>query len=177
LRLIVGPAWRLAEQPGLWRAADLLLLRSPGAEPPALGSTGRRLELSFNDIAESRPGLVAPDAAMVSDLLDFGRASSALAVACYAGVSRSTAAAYALACQASAPGVEDRLALTLRRLSPAATPNPLMVALADAALGRDGRMVRAIAAIGRGAEAFEGPLFVWMMETVPGRIDPGRGTP
>jgi predicted protein tyrosine phosphatase len=36
-----------------------------------------------------------------------------------------------------------------------------MVAIADELLGRDGRMVDAVAAIGRGADAFEGVVFSW----------------
>jgi predicted protein tyrosine phosphatase len=151
MRLIVGPARRLAERPDLWRGADLIVLASPGAEVPDLATDGRRLDLRFHDIAELRPGLHAPDAAMIGQLLAFAAEARELAIACYAGVSRSTAAAYAVACQAEA----------LRRRSPAATPNPLVVALADAALARNGRMARAIANIGRGAEAFEGALFVW----------------
>ena len=54
---------------------------------------------------------------------------------------------------------EAQLAQTLRRLSPSATPNPRLVAIANALLGRQGRMVSAIAAIGRGADAFEGTPF------------------
>ena len=40
-----------------------------------------------------------------------------------------------------------------------ATPNRRLVALADEVLGRNGRMVAAVEAIGRGAEAFEGTPF------------------
>jgi predicted protein tyrosine phosphatase len=36
-----------------------------------------------------------------------------------------------------------------------------MVAIADTLLGRDGRMVDAVTAIGRGADAFEGVVFSW----------------
>ena len=67
-------------------------------------------------------------------------------------MSRSTAAAFILACQRE-PGLSEvDIAAALRSASPIATPNPLMVALADAALGRNGRMIAAIAAIGRGAD-------------------------
>jgi predicted protein tyrosine phosphatase len=45
-------------------------------------------------------------------------------------------------------------------LSPTAFPNPLMVALADGILGRNGRMSAAVAAIGRGVDAFESVPFV-----------------
>jgi predicted protein tyrosine phosphatase len=80
-------------------------------------------------------------------------------VNCYAGISRSTASAYIIAAALAPSRDEAELANTLRRLSPSATPNPRLVALADRILGRDGRMISAIAAIGRGAEAFEGTPF------------------
>ncbi len=160
MRLIVGPERHWASASQLAPTADVLLLRSPGADPATLEAQGS-LTVCFNDIAEPRAGLVAPDATAVGQILAFGRARPEVAVLCFAGVSRSTAAAYALACQATEAGREMGLAQALRRLSPAATPNPLVVSLADDALGRQGRMVAAIEAIGRGAEAFEGPVFVW----------------
>ena len=82
-----------------------------------------------------------------------------LVVHCHAGISRSTAAAYVIACARRPDLDEGHLADELRRLSPSATPNPLIVAHGDAALGREGRMVEAIRRIGRGAEAFEGVPF------------------
>lgn len=162
MRLVVGPERRFEAACALAGPSDLLLLRSPdAADAPGVSHPGRRLELRFNDIAGPRSGLVAPDPALLRRILAFGREASTLTILCFAGVSRSTAAAYVLACQAAGPGEELRLAKALRRLSPAATPNPLMVALGDAALGRGGRMVRAVEGVGRGAEAFEGPLFEW----------------
>ena len=50
-------------------------------------------------------------------------------------------------------------ARALRAASPTATPNSRLVALADAALGRGGRMKDAIATIGRGEACFEGTPF------------------
>ena len=44
---------------------------------------------------------------------------------------------------------ERDVALALRRASPAARPNQVMVALADAAMGRGGRMTKAISTTGR----------------------------
>ena len=49
--------------------------------------------------------------------------------------------------------------LPLRRVSPTATPNSRLFALADRILCRDGRMVAAIDAIGRGAIAYEADPF------------------
>jgi predicted protein tyrosine phosphatase len=48
---------------------------------------------------------------------------------------------------------EIEIAHELREASPTASPNPRIVALADALLGRDGRMIAAIESIGRGIPA------------------------
>lgn len=59
----------------------------------------------------------------------------------------------------SGGGEEVALADALRSAAPFATPNRRLVALADAALDRQGRMVEAVAAIGRGAETSTGATF------------------
>jgi predicted protein tyrosine phosphatase len=79
-------------------------------------------------------------------------------VHCYAGVSRSTAAAYVTVCTLNPGRSEASIAQALRRASPTATPNIRIVALADDMLGRNGRMVDAIAAIGPGALAEARPF-------------------
>ena len=78
---------------------------------------------------------------------------------CWAGISRSTAAAYTAMCMVRPKADEEQLALELRALSPTATPNRLIVSHTDALLGRGGRMVKAVDAIGKGAEALEGTPF------------------
>ncbi len=78
---------------------------------------------------------------------------------CFAGVSRSTAAAFIAACALAPKRDEIDIAHALRAASPTATPNARLVALADHALGRSGRMNEAIAAIGRGRDCFEGEPF------------------
>lgn len=147
---------------------DLLTLTSPNKPAEKWGrfKLGRHLILTFNDINERRPGLIAPDLPAVEEIRDFGRAwsgSHPMLIHCWAGISRSSAAAYIIACDRN-PGYEAEIARELRRRAPFATPNPLMVALADDLLGRSGAMREAISSIGRGAEAFEGspyqlPLF------------------
>jgi predicted protein tyrosine phosphatase len=79
---------------------------------------------------------------------------------CWAGISRSTAAAYTALCLFRPQADEETLAQELRAASPSATPNRLIVSLADEVLGRQGRMVKAVAGIGRGADAFEGTPFI-----------------
>jgi predicted protein tyrosine phosphatase len=145
-------------------AEKLLSLLSAGTEMtrPASIAPENHLHLVMHDIAEVQDGMTMPGEAHVRRLLDFARAwdrSRPLVVNCYAGISRSTASAYIIAAALAPSRDEVELAQTLRWLSPAATPNPRLVAVADAILGRDGRMVAAIRAIGRGADAFEGTPF------------------
>ena len=86
---------------------------------------------------------------------------------CYAGISRSTAGAYITALALNPALDEVWLAQTLRRNAPSATPNSRLVALGDDILGRKGRMVDAIKAIGRGEEAFEGTPFILPLAVQP----------
>lgn len=124
------------------------------------------LFLGMNDIVAPMEGYVVPAAAHVERLLTFvdgwwrgyGQASP-LVIHCWAGISRSTAAAFITACMVNPADDEAAIASELRRLSPSATPNIRLVALADGMLRRDGRMVAAIEAIGRGRDAYEGDPF------------------
>jgi predicted protein tyrosine phosphatase len=139
---------------------DLLTLLSPDHPDTDWSAFAceRHLRLAFHDITESMPGLVVPDRGMMQAVLDFGRKCEdqrALLIHCWAGISRSSAAAFVIACDRN-PGFERDIAVELRRRSRSATPNRLMVRLADDLLQRDGRMVEAIEGIGRGAEAREG---------------------
>jgi predicted protein tyrosine phosphatase len=78
---------------------------------------------------------------------------------CWAGISRSTAAAFIALCALN-PAVPERLiAGQLREASPTAFPNRLMIRLGDAALDRAGRMVEAVESIGRGLVASEAHPF------------------
>ncbi|MBA4782708.1 MAG: protein tyrosine phosphatase [Rhizobiales bacterium] len=121
-----------------------------------------RLMLGFNDIAAPVTGLTEPARVHAMKLIDFVRAwdqQNPLVIHCWMGVSRSTAGAFIAQCALMPEADEAALARALREASPEATPNSRLVHLADDLLGRDGRMVRAIAAIGRGAETFEGVPF------------------
>jgi predicted protein tyrosine phosphatase len=85
-------------------------------------------------------------------------------VHCYAGISRSTAAAYVTACALNPGRDERKIAQCLRLASPTATPNIRIVALGDKALARSGRMTAAIQAIGQGEMAAEGDPFQLELE-------------
>ncbi len=155
---------RLSETVGTTGAADLLTLINAGTpvERPAGIEAARHRTIAFNDIVEPREGHVLPAEAHVRELIAFVRGWSRekpLLIHCYAGISRSTAAAYIAACALTPERDEREIAQTLRQVSPSATPNKLLVEIADRLLAREGRMVAAIAAIGRGADAYEGEPF------------------
>lgn len=163
MKLIVAP---LHEVPALimrHRPSHLISLASPGhIDPPLTNPPPLRLDLRFNDIAEPREGLTPPSEKDVAALLAFAESwdgTRPLLIHCWAGISRSTAAAYVIACAESAPGREQDWAERLRLAAPTATPNPLIVALADRLLKRDGAMSHAVAAIGRGVETAWGAPF------------------
>lgn len=139
-----------------------LLSAGTAMERPSAIAEGGHLLINMHDIAEAQDGMTLPGQQHVEHVLDFARGwdrSTPLVVNCYAGVSRSTATAYLLAAALAPKRDEAELAQTLRRLSPTATPNPRIIAIADMLLGRKGRMVAAIAGIGRGADCYEGIPF------------------
>jgi predicted protein tyrosine phosphatase len=116
----------------------------------------------MDDITMPIDGYVAPADEHVTRLLTFVRGwdrAAPLVVHCYAGISRSTAGAYVAACALNPARAELAIAQALRHASPTATPNPRIVALADRVLGRDGRMIAAIEAIGQGTMAYDGVPF------------------
>lgn len=160
MRLIVSPLPQVERLLVAHRPSHLVTLASPGAE--AAFEAEHRLDLRFNDIAAPREGLVAPSLEHVEALIEFAQGwtgAQPLLIHCWAGVSRSTAAAYVVACARTAPGREGEWAARLRDAAPTATPNPLIVAHADRLLDRGGAMVRAVEAIGRGAETDWGAPF------------------
>jgi predicted protein tyrosine phosphatase len=121
----------------------------------------RHLKLGMNDIADPSLGDSPPHGDHIQSLLEFGRlweASAPLVVHCWAGISRSTAAAFILMCDRLDHVRETEIAAALRSRAPHANPNKLMVRLADEALGRNGRMVHALDSMGPGTMADQGPM-------------------
>ena len=82
-----------------------------------------------------------------------------MVIHCYAGISRSTAGAFIAACALNPKRDETTIARAIRDGSATATPNIRIVTLADQLLGRHGRMIGAIQAIGAGRAAAEGDPF------------------
>lgn len=161
MRLLVGPESAVAGMLAAAPVDHVLSLVSPDAELAPIAIP--RTLLRFNDIVAPRPGLVTPDAGTIDAILAL-QAHRTLLIHCFAGVSRSTAAAYILACARRPAGEEAALAAFLRGACPEATPNALMVALADDRLARGGAMRHAIAGLGRGVDAFEGTPIDWRLD-------------
>lgn len=158
--IIVSPLSQLNSLIELRKPDHIVSLTS--GEIPDLPYDTRRLCLTFNDIVEPRDELIVPSQVHVERLLSFAQEwdqSRPLLIHCYAGISRSTACAYIVALALNRRLQEAALAQKLRKISASATPNIRLISLADAILGRNGRMVAAIQAIGRGTEAFEGEAF------------------
>jgi predicted protein tyrosine phosphatase/ADP-ribose pyrophosphatase YjhB (NUDIX family) len=109
------------------------------ATPPSIGPD-RHLRLAMNDICEPQPGLVLPSVGHVDDLIRFARdwdRQAPLLIHCWAGISRSTAAAYIALCALNREGTE----LTWRGRFVAPRPRPIPIAfssLADESLARTG---------------------------------------
>jgi predicted protein tyrosine phosphatase len=136
---------------------DVSLVHRPATIPAE-----NHLLLDMDDITDHIEGYVAPAEEHVGDLLRFVRAwdrAAPLVVHCYAGISRSTAGAFVTACALNPNRSEAKIAQAIRAASPTATPNLRIVRLADQMLGRRGRMVGAIEAIGPGMMAYASEPF------------------
>jgi predicted protein tyrosine phosphatase len=123
------------------------------------------LKVAMDDITEQIDGFIAPSDSHIERVLNFVRGwdrNAPLVVHCYAGISRSTASAFAAVCALNPHRDEISIARQIRAASPIASPNRLIVGLADKALGRDGRMLRALDVMGPGS---------MMVESRPFRID------
>jgi len=120
------------------------------------------LKVQMDDITEQLEGFVAPSGAHIEQVLNFVRGwdrSAPLVVHCYAGISRSTASAFAAVCALNPHRDEIAIARQIRAASPMAAPNRLIVSLADNALGREGRMLRALDEMGPGSLTTESRPF------------------
>lgn len=162
--LIVTPLRRLPEVIAARAPSHLVTLLPPEEmiETPPGFARERHLRLGMHDIPAPAPGLVAPDAAMIEQILAFGRgwdAAAPMVIHCFAGISRSTASAFAIACERDPRADELEIALAIRRASPSAFPNRRIVALADDILARQGRMLEAVEAMGGNGFVMEGVPF------------------
>ena len=142
------------------------LFPMPGAIAPE-----RHLKVASNDIVAPADGLVAPAAAHALAVVDFATAwdrRAPIAIHCFAGISRSTAAALIVLCALEPDCDEGTIAAELRAAAPFAAPNRLLVSHGDAVLGRGGRLIAAAEAMGSPVLCAEGRPFALRLRTPPG---------
>lgn len=167
--IYVCPLSRLAEtvsRSGARHVVTLINKDTPVPSPVDVLAPDH-LFIGVNDICEPSEGMICPGNEHVEEFLAFFRRwdrQAPVVVHCFAGISRSTAAAYSAFCELRPDLDEADIAARLRTRSPEATPNARIVAVADALLKRDGRMVRGVEAIGRGADAMEGSIFALRLD-------------
>ena len=147
-----------------FNAKSVIGILSPESVHPVYDGIApeQHLRLSFNDIDAESPGLQTVQTSDAEKLVSFIRGwkkDAPLLIHCWAGISRSTATAFAAMCILKPDISEMEHAKHLRHASPSATPNRLITSKVDQLLMRGGRMSRAIESIGRGANAFEGTPF------------------
>jgi predicted protein tyrosine phosphatase len=167
--LHVCPLARLHDTVAATGASHVVTLinAATAVERPASILADRHLFIGVSDIVDPLDGHILPAVDHVERLLAFVRAwdrESPLVIHCWAGISRSTAAAFIAACALRPERTEDDIARALRQASPIATPNRRLVAVADNLLERRGRMTDAIERIGHGQEAAEGEPFRLALE-------------
>ena len=160
--LLITPFSALEDAVRRHRPSHLLtLLDEPFVPTPATIHPDRHLRLRIHDIVEPVDGGIVPETSHVAELIAFGKTwdrTAPLLVHCWAGISRSTAAAYILLCDLHGPGEEERIAQGLRFHAPHAQPNRLLIRHADLLLGRGGRMTAAVDMMGEARAVVEGEV-------------------
>lgn len=160
-RLLVIPLSALEDSIAAHQPSHLVSLLSPQhmIATPAGFPMARHLKLGVNDVADPAAGTHPPGRDHIDALLAFSRdwdAQAPLMIHCWAGISRSMASAFTVLCDRLGPGREIEIARAMRRRAPHAAPNTLLVAHADAALGRNGAMLAALNTMGPARMVEEG---------------------
>jgi predicted protein tyrosine phosphatase len=127
------------EDPACRSADQLRFHRAP--KPP-------HLVLPFEDVDDDSLGVQVATVGQVARAIDFARAHrrGSLLIHCRHGVGRSAAIALAVIADRNGAGQEAAALEALLAIRPEATPNLVVIKLADEALGRDGRLIAAVGA-------------------------------
>lgn len=141
------------------KVSHVVSLLDPLTPFPVIEEVGERhLCIEVHDIEDNEDGMDPLCELRTKRIIEFVSGwdrKQPILIHCYAGISRSTATAYITACAQNPGADEEEIALALRGASDSASPNRRFVAMADAELGRCGRMSRAIDRIGRGGSWLE----------------------
>ncbi|MGD9815741.1 MAG: tyrosine phosphatase family protein [Hyphomonadaceae bacterium] len=159
MTILVCPLSRAPDVARAHQVSHAVSLLDPNTPFPVIKHVGtRHLCIEVHDIEHEIDGLDPLCDARIKRMLDFVGGwdrTQPILIHCYAGISRSTATAYITACAQNPGADEEQIALALRQASPTASPNRRFIAMADAELGRSGRMTRAIERIGRGPNWYD----------------------
>ena len=145
-------------------ARHVVTLLGHGDQVPLPSSISRAnyLRLHVHDIVDPMPGQIHPDLEHVERLIAFvqgWKRESPMVIHCWAGISRSSAAAFSTVCALNPKRDEYEIAQAIRAASPTAQPNARIVRFADQVLGRNGRMIEAVQAIGPSVPAIQAEPF------------------
>jgi predicted protein tyrosine phosphatase len=152
MRIHVSPLSQFRAMVDTHAPARIISLLDPTEHWPSHEAydTALHLRVGVHDVTFDSDEIETPKPRHIDSILRFlepWNADDPLYVHCWAGISRSSATAFIAACLAN-PGVDEALiARELREASHRAVPNERLVALADEALSRGGRMSAAIRAI------------------------------
>jgi len=158
--IIVSPlsaVQTLVDDYGVSHVVSLLGPDTPHRQFKGIGDDSH-LKLTFHDIIEPMDGFSHPlpeHAEQLVSFIDSWQRKTPILIHCWAGISRSTAAAYILLCDIRGPGHEAAIARELRALAPHAQPNRLMIRHADRFLEREGRMIASVEAMGEARVVWE----------------------
>jgi predicted protein tyrosine phosphatase len=158
--LIVSPYSAVEEVVRRRHPSHLLSLMDLVVATPEHIRPDRHLRINVHDINEPIEGAIAPEPSHIAEILAFAEdwdKTSPFLVHCWAGISRSTAAAYILLNQLHGPGHELAIAGALRFYAPHASPNRLMIRHADKLMRREGRMIEGVESMGE-AHVWEGEV-------------------
>ena len=144
------------------------LLRDPERmQRPRHIPVSNHLVLSMDDISEAKEGFKVPSEEHIVQLVNFAKfwdRRQPLVMHCLAGISRSTAGAFIVACALNPGRSEADIAAALRDASPTAMPNSMLIKHGDMVLGRQGRMVEAIKALSEASPSMEADPFKLMLD-------------
>jgi predicted protein tyrosine phosphatase len=159
MTIYVCPLSLAPQMAKLNKVSHVVSLLDPDTPFPIIKDVGERhLCVEVHDIEDDEDGMDPLCDVRTKRILEFVGGwdrTQPILIHCYAGISRSTATAFITACAQNPGADEEAIALALREASNAASPNRRFVAMADAELGRGGRMTRAIERIGRGASWYD----------------------
>jgi len=157
-RLLISSYAAIADAIRRHRPSHMLTLMDEHVTTPPEILPERHHRIRVHDIVEPAEGAIPPAMDHIEGLLTFSRTwtrEAPFLVHCWAGISRSTAAAYILLCDIRGPGYEVEIARELRELAPHAQPNRLMIRHADQLLAREGRMIAAVESMGEARIVWE----------------------